>query len=71
MAESFTEGDPLPECKYRVILLGEPNVGKTTLALRIKHGTFIDTSTVENTREEGSVVYKATADGEDIYVRNY
>ena len=59
---------PILEHKYRAILLGEPGVGKTTLALRIKHGIFVNTMTVENTREAASVVYKATANGEDIYV---
>lgn len=29
--------------EYKIILLGDPNVGKTTYFLRIKQGDFIDT----------------------------
>lgn len=68
MAENCKKENPFAECKYKIILLGEPDVGKTTLALRIKHGVFIDTRTMEDTREDDSVRYTTTVDGEDITV---
>ena len=33
----------MADVDYKIILLGEPGVGKTTWFLRIKHGEFVDT----------------------------
>lgn len=30
-------------CEYKIVLLGDPGVGKTTWFLRIKQGEFVDT----------------------------
>lgn len=70
MAESSRKDNTVPveACRYRIILVGEPDVGKTTLALRLKHGVFVDTQTMEDTREADSVTYTTTVDGENISV---
>ena len=68
----LTESDEepsLPDYKYKIILLGEPNVGKTTCTLRLKYNRFIKTKVSENFRGAGMVLYNANVDGEEFKVR--
>ncbi len=44
-------GVALTPREYKVVLLGEPGVGKTSFFLRIRDGTFVDTESMTVTAD--------------------
>lgn len=56
--------------EFKVILLGDPGVGKTTFFLRLKEGEFVDTE-VRPTASLGveRIERTVTVDGVDVKVR--
>lgn len=53
--------------EYKIILLGELGVGKTTFFLRVKQGEFVDTEKQSECLDH--FVYNATVDGTEVKVK--
>lgn len=60
--EEEQEGSP---AAYKIILVGEPGVGKTTTFFRIKLDEFVDTSRI---RQHPVLQHSIKVDGNDVKV---
>lgn len=56
------------DAQYKIILLGDPGVGKTTWFLRIKHGEYMNMDNSTNTMGVEHLEYKITVQGKDVKV---
>lgn len=57
------------EAEYKIVLLGDPGVGKTTWFLQIKQGEFVDTGNVGVSMGMDHLEYKMSVKGRDVKVR--
>lgn len=48
------------DAEYKIVLLGDPGVGKTTWFLRIKQGEFVDTGNVGASMGMDHLEYRTT-----------
>ena len=64
----MSELKQLCQCHYKIILLGEPGVGMTSFALRVKYGMFMPTNCRDNVRDAAVIMFKMKVDGDEVTV---
>lgn len=56
------------DAEYKIVLLGDPGVGKTTWFLQIKHGEFVDTGNVGVSMGMDHLEHRMTIKGREVKV---
>lgn len=55
--------------EYKIILLGEPGVGKTNYFFRLRDGTFAGNTVSTISQGVEHMTHKTTVDGEEVKVQ--
>lgn len=55
--------------EYKIILLGEPGVGKTNYFFRLRDDVFVGSSVSTVSQGVEHMTFKATVDGEEVKVQ--
>lgn len=58
----------LHTAEYKIILLGEPGVGKTNYFFRLRDGIFVGSSVSTVSQGVEHMTFKTTVDGEEVKV---
>ena len=56
------------EAEYKIVLLGDPGVGKTTWFMRVRQGEFVDTENPAVSIGVDHLEHRVTVDGKEIKV---
>ena len=56
------------DAEYKIVLLGDPGVGKTTWFLRVRQGEFVDTENPTVSMGVDHLEYKCTVQGKEVKV---
>lgn len=59
----------LHTAEYKIILLGEPGVGKTNYFFRLRDDVFVGSSVSTVSQGVEHMTFKATVDGEEVKVQ--
>ena len=57
------------DAEYKIVLLGDPGVGKTTWFLRIRQGEFVDTENPVVSMGVDHLEHRCTVQGKEVKVR--
>ena len=57
------------DAEYKIVLLGDPGVGKTTWFLQVRQGEFVDTENPAVSMGVDHLEYKCTVQGREVKVR--
>ena len=58
----------MADAEYKIVLLGDPGVGKTTWFMRLKQGEFVDTDNSAVSMGVDHLEHKTTAQGKVVKV---
>ena len=58
-------------CEYKIVLLGDPGVGKTTWFMQVRQGEFVDTDNSVASMGMDHLEYKTRVDDREVKVRSY
>ena len=59
----------MADAEYKIVLLGDPGVGKTTWFMRLKQGEFVDTDNAAVSMGVDHLEHKTTVQGKVVKVR--
>ena len=57
------------DSEYKIVLLGDPGVGKTTWFLQVRQGEFVDTENTAMSMGVDHLEHKVTVDEKEVKVR--
>ena len=56
------------DAEYKIVLLGDPGVGKTTWFMQVRQGEFVDTDNPAMSMGVDHLEHRVTVDGREVKV---